>query len=344
MNELSTSDSPVNADFFAGIDVGGTKVQIVDSFSTTVWRYPVTDFADMYALLDAYFTKMNARPRRIVIGMAGPRDDATGAIKLTNGNWPVFEPESAQKRYPRTSFATANDMAVTTAGVVYGTGVDLVTLKSGMPAPTGTKVVVTISTGIGVAAAVWDERSKRYVILSTEGGHIGFQPKNDAEQQYLLYLSGKYPYASAELALSGMHGIENLIDYLAPKLHASELIKALRHARGSGQPVGAVLLEFATEANGVSRDAAGQILAYMGAMIGSLLRDYAVAYKATGGVYLTGSVSLGLSEYFAENTEMDTRFVHAGAAHDGWIQNVPIYLLSDPYIAAAGALGLAKES
>lgn len=332
---------PLRQDLITGIDVGGTKVHIADTLSTTVRRYDTPDFASMDEVLGNYFQTIGARPVKVAVGMAGPRNDETGEIKLTNTHWPTFKPIEATQKY-RTEFTTANDMVATTAGVLQVTGIDLLQLKSGTATRTGTKLVTTLSTGIGAAAAVWDSHSKRYVILAGEGGHIGFQPKNEEEQQYLTYLHKKHPHASAELALSGKYGIENLVDHSLETLEVVNLGSAITKARGANRPVGAVLIEFATQGEGVDQQTAETILRRLGAMVGSVVRDLTVAFKATGGVYLTGSVALALAEHFAEKTEFNQRFICQGAVHDTWLDNVPINLVTDPNVAVVGALALAK--
>lgn len=333
---------PIRNDLTAGIDVGGTKVHIMDTIGTSIRRYNTSEYSSLDDILDDYFISIGARPTKIAIGMAGARDDETGEIKLTNSHWAAFKPIEAMEKYG-IEITTANDMVSTTAGVLEETGIDLLVLKSGTPSPIGTKVVVSLSTGIGAAAAVWDSHSSRYVIVAGEGGHIGFQPKTEEEQEYLKYLHKKYPHASVELALSGKHGIDNMVDHSLETHHAPALKDAIERARVSNRPVGAVLLEIADQGNGIDREVSQHILRKMGAMLGSALRDLTLVYKATGGVYLTGSVAMALGEYLAENTDLKTRFVHVGAVHDNWLEKVPVSLVMDPNVAAVGALSLAKK-
>jgi len=80
----------------------------------------------------------------------------------------------------------------------------------------------------------------------------------------------------------------------------------------------------------------------MGNMLGSAIRDLVVAFKPTGGVYLTGSVALALGEYFVQETGFLQRFVHPGAVHDAWIEKIPIHLVTDSHVTVKGALELAK--
>ena len=157
------------------------------------------------------------------------------------------------------------------------------------------------------------------------------------------YLPDNARSAEAWGSFSSKYGIDNLIDHSLDATKAPWLAGAIERARAEDRPVGAVLLEVATQGQGVDQSAAQNILRRMGAMVGSALRDWAVTYHATGGVYVTGSVALALGEYFAQNTEMNDRFVVPGPEKDTWLERVPISLVTDPHVAVVGALALAKE-
>lgn len=339
------TDYSVDPLLVTGIDVGGTKVHIADTASATIRRYETKDFDDMYALLAAYFASIGRRPEYMVLAMAGPRDDETGNVTLTNAHWPMFSPDEAAKRFPGTTFETINDMIGTAAGILQESGIDLIELHTGRPAPTGTKLIMALSTGIGSAAAVWDKRMNRHIFMASEGGHIGFHhPKNDAEAAYLGYLQNKHEHVSVELALSGKHGIDSLVEHSLALLPTDALAPAVDRVKQNGSPVGAVIFEFAEQDGGPDGDAARAILYNLGNMLGSVARDYAIAFKATGGVYLTGSMAMSLGEYFAGKTDFINRFAHPGAQADEWTQHIPIYLVTDPNVAVKGALALAEEN
>ncbi len=345
---METTRYTTRSDFFAGIDVGGTKVHILDTLSTKLHHFLTTDYSDLYGILDAYFERMDARPTNIVIDMAGPRDEQTGEMRMTNCPWPKFNPNQAAKKYPGTTFATTNDMVAVAAGMLAATSLDLKQLKPGKAAPTGNKVVMTISTGVNSCTAAWDEITKRHVFIQAESGHTSFGPRNNIERRFFEHLTKNYPHPSVELALSGKHGVEGWVDVALGELDAPELAAAVEHARNNDQPVGVVLLEFATHGKGRSQAAAQIILGHMGSLVGHILADKALAYKASGGIYLTGSVSMGLSEYWAEETDLIKSFVRIGTKeHAPWLEellsNIPIYLITNPDIAASGALALAKE-
>ncbi len=338
----------VHSDFVTGMDAGGTKILAVDNRSLTTHRFPSQDYTDMYTVLEAYFTAAQARPRRVVIAMAGPRDDETGDVHPTNLSWPVFSPNEAARRYPGTEFITVHDLAGAAAGALHATSIDLHTLKSGKAVNNGPIITVTISTGVGICTAIWDAKAKRRVLFSGEGGHIGFQPRNEAERRHLAHIHTKHAYPSVELAISGKHGIESWIEHSPELTDAHKLKAALDRAIEAGRPAGAVLLEFATEGSGADRDAAHNVLANIGVLVGNVLADLALAYRSTGGIYLTGSVALGLGEYWAEQTDFTKTFVrHGTPEHAAWLEPmldaIPIYLITNPEVGAAGALVLAKE-
>lgn len=334
---------PVKEDFFAGVDVGGTKIHIADTLKSGVRRYRTGDYTSIDSVLDAYFNQVGARPKRITLVIAGPRDDETGSIKLTNRPWPAFNPTDAAKQWPGTVFETANDMIGTAAGMLAESSMHEKQLKHGNPVRTGAKVIVSISTGIGVAGAVWDSQTKRYVFVASEGGHINFQARNTHEHGYITHLHQAYPQASAELAIAGKYGVQNLINHFLDTSKAPALHAAITRAQASDRPLGAVLLEFATEGADADQAVAKTILGHMGALAGAYLGDLALTFKATGGVYLSGSVALGLSEYWAEQTDFIERFGKPGGVHAEWLTKIPIYLATDPDVAVAGALALARS-
>jgi glucokinase len=167
---------PIQEDLIVGVDVGGTKTEIADTLGSSIRRYATADHESMDDVLDDYFQTIGVRPAKVFVGWAGPRDADSGEVELTNGDWPNFNPHDAAAKYG-IEFETALDMVTIAAGVLQEPGVELLQLKPGTPARTGTKLVVAISTGVGTSAAVWDNRSKRYVVIDGLGGHAGFQPK-----------------------------------------------------------------------------------------------------------------------------------------------------------------------
>lgn len=90
---------PVNKELIVGIDAGGTKIHIADTLSTLVRRYNTSDYENLDAVLEDYFDSARGRPSKVMVGMAGARNDETGEILLTNTSWPTFNPQAASKKY-----------------------------------------------------------------------------------------------------------------------------------------------------------------------------------------------------------------------------------------------------
>jgi glucokinase len=330
-----------------GIDIGGSKIHLTDTNSSAVLRYATNDFADIYELLDTYLQRAGCAPRLFVIAMAGPTDDDTGDIKLANCPWPTFSPHEAEQRYPGTRFVTTNDMTATVAGALAEPGVDVIELKPGRLATKGNRIVATVSTGIGLGAGIWNDSQGAFTYMQCEPGHIGFQPRNTAQKGYLDYLYTKYDHPSIEAALSGKHGMDNWVDYSLDTVDAPRLAHSIALARQTNNPVGAVLLEFATQGADPDKAVARTILGRFGTLLGDVLADFALAYKATGGIYLTGSVAVGLGEYLAQSTDMIATFVRTTEkdyiSWEKFLSDIPIHLITDPNVAVAGALRIARE-
>lgn len=337
-------DKRLNA---AGIDVGGTKIELLDQ-NDQLHRFATGSYPDMYAVLDDFFTLNPTQPTSIAVAMAGPRNDRSGEISLTNVQWPIFNPSHAEDRYPGIHFITIHDVGATAAGITLLPDLDTIPLKAGQADLTGPKLAITLSTGVGVSVAIWDEISERYIYFSGEAGHIGFRPSNEAELRHHMHLSKKYAHPSIELAISGKYGMQNWLEHSPELRQAKELDRVLKAAIAENQPLGAVLLAYATESSGMNRVAAVEILNNMGNLFGNYLADLALIYKATGGIYLTGSVSIGLSEYWAQHTSFGKVFVrHGTPEHAPWLADllgsIPIYLISDSHIGVRGAKALALQ-
>ncbi|MDB5186359.1 MAG: Glucokinase, partial [Candidatus Saccharibacteria bacterium] len=121
---------PIDNNLFTGVDVGGTKVEITDTSGPNLNRFNTGDYASLEEILTQYIAGSGSRPARIVIGMAGPRNDETGAVQLTNGTWPTFEPGVASEKFG-IPIVTTNDMVVTAAGVMHSQDLVIKTLHSG---------------------------------------------------------------------------------------------------------------------------------------------------------------------------------------------------------------------
>jgi glucokinase len=339
----------VDGNLITGLDIGGTKVQILDSYSDTVRHVLTHDFPDLYAVLDDYFAAIGGRPRHIAVAIAGPRDENTGAVKITNSPWPVFNPVEAAVRYPGTTFETYNDMNAAAAGVAVAHSDNFLLIKEGKASAKGNKAAVAISTGFGVGIAAYNRSTDGYTLIDCEMGHSGFQPYTEVQNKFLQFLYTKYSDPSWDLAITGGFGIDNWLEFLYDKIHAPKLGGALEKAFEAGRPPGAVLLEFATEGVDEDREAARTILEYMADLTATALSNVALTYKTTGGIYLTGSVSLALSEYWVEQTKFKKAFIRKGSeGRAEWLEefctNVPIYLVTDPHIGVKGALVLAEQS
>lgn len=341
----SEAQLSVRSGYYLGVDVGGTKIATLSSLSDSVQTTPTAEHASVQDVLDPMFEDIGALPVSMCIDMAGPRDDETGEISPTNADWAIFDPLEAAERYPGTSISTANDMHATVAGVLSEPPEALHELKAGSPKSKGNKLVVALSTGLGVGAAIWDDRANGFTYMAGEGGHASFQPRTETEADYLTYLQQENPHVSAELALAGKYGIANFLNFsLGEAAQAGALAGAIEAAVLSDSPVGEVLLNFAQGADvpGYDADLARRILDQYAAMVGAHLRSYAMTFKATGGIFLTGSVAIGLAEYLASLKPFTDRFISEGAVHAGMAAKIPIYLVTDTDVAVKGALALAK--
>jgi glucokinase len=131
-------------------------------------------------------------------------------------------------------------------------------------------------TGLGVAALVPSGES--WTALASEGGHVSFGPAAADERIVFERLRNGSDLVTAETAISGP-GLERIYRALNPFGIPLEARAIVAHARvGSAE----------------ARTAIDLFVRLLGRFAG----DMALAFKATGGVYICGGVALKLGPLF----------------------------------------------
>ncbi len=143
----------------------------------------------------------------------------------------------------------------------------------------GTRLVLGPGTGLGVAAWL---PSGGGVVLAGEGGHARLAPGNAREAALLARLADQEGFVAAEDVLSGpgllrLHRILCVEAGLAPACHEA-----------------AEVWQQWLAGNAIARTAVALFTTFLGRYAG----DLALAFGATGGVYLAGGIVPGWGEHF----------------------------------------------
>lgn len=179
----------------------------------------------------------------------------------------------------------------------------------------GAKAVLSVGTGLGIAAV-----SREGVVLPSEGGHIDFAPCNDVQQQILLRLSEKYGHVSYERLLSGQ-GLSNLYEYTS----------------GTPDVIPARITEAALAGEADARKAFDLFTEILGAACG----NFALAFLATGGVYLGGGMMPKILPLIDKDI-FQKSFIAKGR-FDPYLKQLPVYVILDEAAPSIGAASYAKR-
>ncbi|MBK8169856.1 MAG: glucokinase [Sandaracinaceae bacterium] len=213
-------------------------------------------------------------------GVAGPVVD--NAVRATNLPWCVDATALAAKlALPRVY--VLNDFHAIALGIPLLQPSDLHCLNDVAADPQGTVVVIGAGTGLGEAVLVPSQRGP--TILSSEGGHSDFAPRNDEEFELLKFMQAIHGRVSVERVVSGP-GLASIFDFVVATKRESAMPSTLR--RMESEDKGAVIGELALAgADPACARAAHIFLALYGAEAGNL----ALKVLAPGGLYLAGGIA-----------------------------------------------------
>jgi len=259
------------------------------------------------------------KPPAIVLAVAGPVLD--GAVTLTNLGWHLKERDLCDAGFRECRLM--NDFVALAIGVTVlpsdGTariGPELAGRADGAMA------IVGAGTGFGAAGLLRGQGASRP--FATEGGHVSFAPVDAVEIEVLRILQEKFGRVSVERVLSGP-GLVNL--------HA-----ALARLRGE-------TVEAATDAAAIAKAAedgdktAHETVERFCMIYGSVAGDFALAYGATGGVFLAGGIAPKMRRHL-ESGGFRARFEAKGRLSH-FVKGVPTTLVLRDDAALLGAAQVA---
>jgi glucokinase len=225
--------------------------------------------ADLETAVARYLEETGARPQAATFAIAGPIQGEE--IALTNRAWRFRRAEFA-KRFGFSRLRIVNDFEAIAWALPHLTAVHTRPLGHCALRGDGVKLVLGPGTGLGVAALL--PADGRWHGVASEGGHASFGAQERDEEEVFARLRDECGFVSAETVLSGP-GLLRLARLLHPEsaYQAPDAIVADAHR---GEP----------KAQTITR----LFVRLLGRFAGGL----ALTFKALGGVYVTGGVSLSL--------------------------------------------------
>lgn len=303
-------------------DVGGTNARfaLVDQERKVRYpkTYPAKDFATLDDAVCAYMkdTAGRKRPTRAAIAVAGPVVD--GEIEFTNLDWQVSESDLVAN-CDFEAVKLLNDFA---AQALAAPRLDAESLHRLGPSVKGQSdgAIAVLGPGTGFGVAALARGGGRDTPLPSEGGHAGFAPFDEVEDQILDRLREQHGRrVSIERVLSGP-GLLSIYRALGD-------IEGLPAAAGEPSAV--------VEASEKGDRLAGLAIDRFCAILGGVAGDLALTFGARGGVYVAGGIAPRLIERL-EKSDFRARFEAKGRLAD-YVRDIPTQVITHPYTALLGA-------
>ncbi len=310
-------------------DVGGTNARFAivatpDAPPSPMLRLPTGrhgEFADTVreAIREGGFP----RPRCLLMAAAGPV--AERAVTLTNSTTPDGR---LAIDGPRLAAALAleqglllNDFEALSLSLPFLAQADLLPIGGGVAVPGGTVLVVGPGTGLGVGALLAGEG--RLTPVASEGGHVGLGPETAEDLKLWTHLTdGRI---AAEDIISG-RGLA--------RLHAG--LAAMRG--GAPAFADAAALTAAAQAGD---PAATETVDTFVRLLGRFAGDMALAFAATGGVFIGGGIAPRFRAAMAAGG-FRAAFEAKGPQSD-YLQAIPTTLVTADSAALCGLAAVAAE-
>jgi glucokinase len=326
-------------------DIGGTNSRLALFEGTAPAprferQYPSEQAPSLEAIVGRFLDEASAAlgarpaPERATFAVAGPV--AEGSARITNLPWFVDARALEKNVAGLRRVLVVNDFEAAAYGVTLLGAEHLRPLGGGPARPGGPVVVAGPGTGLGAAFLMWSAEQRRYLVLPSEGGHADFPPRTPLEWGLTAWLAGRHERVSYERVLSGP-GLEAIFEYLMLDPATRRLATdETRRRMASGEDGAAVI----TAQAAAGADAACALAVNVfGAALGALAGNLALTVLATGGVFLAGGippriVTLLERGPFREAFEAKGRF-------RGFVEKVPVFVVTHPRLGLLGAAALA---
>lgn len=286
--------------------------------------YPTAGYPDFEPALRAFLEEAQgahrARATRAAIAFAGTIDGSAG--RLTNRAAWTIELRLLEALGFRARLL--NDFQALAHGVARIGAQDYVVLQAGKPHGQASVALVGAGTGLGVASLVWD--GERYRPQASEGGHMGFAPRDELEAELWRHLESRYGRASAERVLSG-NGLAAIHGFL--------------RLRSPGAAAPATPAEISAQALADPASLSGQALSLFVRCYGAFAGDIALAFLARGGLYVCGGIAAKLAQRFQQG-DFIAAFTDKGR-HRELVASIPVRLVTNEKLGLIGAAHAALE-
>ncbi len=323
-------------------DVGGTKVHLAlynfaggSLVRLRDEKFPAANYACLDDVVNAFLSKGTEKKEEIIascFGCPGPVKD--GRLKLTNLPW-TLDTRLLQRSIGIEHIFLINDLEANGYGIPELGKDQTFTLHEGDVSGVGHRGLISAGTGLGESVLVWDPKLRRHTPLPSEGGHVDFAPRNEAEMALLRYLlktlNGR---VSFERVVSGL-GIRNVYAFLRDdqKMEEPDWLRKRLETEDPNAVIGTCA---EAESAPICVEAMNIFAAAFGAKAGNL----GLTLLASGGIYLGGGIAPKVLKIM-QNGRFTDAFLDKGRMRP-ILEAMPVRIILDDTCALLGAAAYAE--
>ncbi len=307
-------------------DIGGTHTRFALSQGGRILqsrRYPSSKVSALEPLLDAFLLEVGApQIQAACLGVAGRVQ--RGQVLLTNLGWRLDEEGLSQ--YLKVPLRLINDFHAQALAIPQLKEGEFEQLCGEQEELSQPAAILGAGTGLGEAILLPPSAQER--VISSEGGHCRFAPRDEQEIDLLRFLQRRYPeHVSVERLLSGA-GLVAIYDFLRGE--------ALRPPALQLEDPAPLISQYALSKADPSAVEALKIFIHIYADEAAHL-----ALKCNAGaVYLTGGISPQILPALRE--EFSSAFIAKGRYRD-LLSKIPVRVVLHPAPGLLGAAAQAKQ-
>ena len=282
-------------------------------------KLKTSDRVDLKELVLQYLSLINNKKKidSAVFAIAGRVNVKT--LHLTNSDLEI-DVGKIKKELNVAKVEFINDFTASAYSVEKLKSSQLKNINRGVKTKNKTKIIIGAGTGLGKATIFYDEKTKKNVILSSEGGHNDFGFVNSFELELVEYLRRKLhrKVIEQEDLVSG-RGIEHIYEFLSKKKLSAKEISERRNKDKDAKKTFELFYKFYAR----------------------IAKDFALDELSEGGVYLAGGI---INKNIKFSKKKFVKEFTYNSTYSLMLSKMPIYVVKDDNINLYGLVNYIEKN
>ncbi len=292
-------------------------------------------------------------PQAAVVGCAGPVDN--NQVEFTNVvHWSVVDGTAISQSLNIPHFILINDFTAAGYGVITLKEKDYIRMTDVQAQENAVKVVMGPGTGLGQGILVKGASSKYYDPVASEGGHVDFSVRNQEDFELLefakifletsdnvenLRAKGRVHRVSIERLCAGP-ALPLIYDFMASKYPDLKRSLEIDEKKNFNDITGEIIVDYGMKKKDpLCIKVIDKFTEILAVEVGNM----ALKTLHYGGIYLTGGVTMGITEYILHTDTFLENF-YAKGRQEKKMRKMPIFIVKpDIQLGLEGAEECARR-